>query len=300
MPKIGRKTKGIIYIIVAAFGFSVMSLFVKLSGDLPAFQKAFFRNFIALIFITAMMLREKIGFLPKKSNIPALLGRSLFGTLGLLCNFYALGQLNLSDANMLNKLSPFFAIIFSVFLLKEKPNVIQLLGVTVAFTGSVLIIKPGFDNPRVIPAIAGVLGGMGAGAAYTFVRKLGENGENSKRIVFYFSAFSCLFCVPFMISEYEPMTAVQTLFLILAGTFACVGQLGITKAYLCAPAKEISVYDYTQVVFAAILGFFVFGDLPDLLSVGGYILICGAGIAMFFYNRRAEKKNGLSDRRGDG
>lgn len=300
MPKIGRKTKGIIYIIVAAFGFSVMSLFVKLSGDLPAFQKAFFRNFIALIFITAMMLREKIGFLPKKSNIPALLGRSLFGTLGLLCNFYALGQLNLSDANMLNKLSPFFAIIFSVFLLKEKPNVIQLLGVTVAFTGSVLIIKPGFDNPRVIPAIAGVLGGMGAGAAYTFVRKLGENGENSKRIVFYFSAFSCLFCVPFMIAEYEPMTAVQTLFLVLAGTFACVGQLGITKAYLCAPAKEISVYDYTQVVFAAILGFFVFGDLPDLLSVGGYILICGAGIAMFFYNRREEKKNGLSDRRGDG
>lgn len=247
-----------------------------------------------------MMLREKIGFLPEKSNIPALLGRSLFGTLGLLCNFYALGQLNLSDANMLNKLSPFFAIIFSVFLLKEKPNVIQLLGVTVAFTGSVLIIKPGFDNPRVIPAIAGVLGGMGAGAAYTFVRKLGENGENSKRIVFYFSAFSCLFCVPFMIAEYEPMTAVQTLFLVLAGTFACVGQLGITKAYLCAPAKEISVYDYTQVVFAAILGFFVFGDLPDLLSVGGYILICGAGIAMFFYNRRAEKKNGLSDRRGDG
>lgn len=300
MPKIGRKTKGIIYIIVAAFGFSVMSLFVKLSGDLPAFQKAFFRNFIALIFITAMMLREKIGFLPEKSNIPALLGRSFFGTLGLLCNFYALGQLNLSDANMLNKLSPFFAIIFSVFLLKEKPNVIQLLGVTVAFIGSVLIIKPGFDNPRVIPAIAGVLGGMGAGAAYTFVRKLGENGENSKRIVFYFSAFSCLFCVPFMIAEYEPMTAVQTLFLVLAGTFACVGQLGITKAYLCAPAKEISVYDYTQVVFAAILGFFVFGDLPDLLSVGGYILICGAGIAMFFYNSRAEKKNGLSDRRGDG
>lgn len=300
MPKIGRKTKGIIYIIVAAFGFSVMSLFVKLSGDLPAFQKAFFRNFIALIFITAMMLREKIGFLPKKSNIPALLGRSLFGTLGLLCNFYALGQLNLSDANMLNKLSPFFAIILSVFLLKEKPHMIQLLGVTVAFIGSVLIIKPGFDNPRVIPAIAGVLGGMGAGAAYTFVRKLGENGENSKRIVFYFSAFSCLFCVPFMIAEYEPMTAVQTLFLVLAGTFACVGQLGITKAYLCAPAKEISVYDYTQVVFAAILGFFVFGDLPDLLSVGGYILICGAGIAMFFYNSRAEKKNGLSDRRGDG
>ena len=84
------------------------------------------------------------------------------------------------------------------------------------------------------------------------------------------------------------MTFFQTLYLIFAGTFACVGQLGITKAYLCAPAKEISVYDYTQVIFAALLGFFVFGDLPDIWSVLGYILICGAGVTMFFYNKRKE------------
>lgn len=289
MPKIGQKTKGIIYIVVAAFGFSVMSLFVKLAGDLPAFQKAFFRNFIALIFITVMMLRENIGFAPKKENIPGLLGRSLCGTLGLLCNFYALGTLNLSDANMLNKLSPFFAIIFSIFLLREKPTAAQVLGVAVAFGGSLLIIKPGFADAQLIPALAGVLGGLGAGAAYTFVRKLGKKGENSKRIVFYFSAFSCLFCLPFLIVRYKSMTFLQTLYLIFAGTFACVGQLGITKAYLCAPAKEISVYDYTQVIFAALLGFFVFGDLPDIWSVLGYILICGAGVAMFFYNKRKEE-----------
>lgn len=288
MPKIGQKTKGIIYIVVAAFGFSVMSLFVKLAGDLPAFQKAFFRNFIALIFITVMMLRENIGFAPKKENIPGLLGRSLCGTLGLLCNFYALGTLNLSDANMLNKISPFFAIIFSIFLLREKPTAAQVLGVAVAFGGSLLIIKPGFADAQLIPALAGVLGGLGAGAAYTFVRKLGKKGENSKRIVFYFSAFSCLFCLPFLIVQYKSMTFLQTLYLIFAGTFACVGQLGITKAYLCAPAKEISVYDYTQVIFAALLGFFVFGDLPDIWSVLGYILICGAGAAMFFYNKRKE------------
>lgn len=289
MPKIGQKTKGIIYIVVAAFGFSVMSLFVKLAGDLPAFQKAFFRNFIALIFITVMMLRENIGFAPKKENIPGLLGRSLCGTLGLLCNFYALGTLNLSDANMLNKLSPFFAIIFSIFLLREKPTAAQVLGVAVAFGGSLLIIKPGFADAQLIPALAGVLGGLGAGAAYTFVRKLGKKGENSKRIVFYFSAFSCLFCLPFLIVQYKAMTFLQTLYLIFAGTFACVGQLGITKAYLCAPAKEISVYDYTQVIFAALLGFSVFGDLPDIWSVLGYILICGAGVAMFFYNKRKEE-----------
>lgn len=286
MFQINNKVKGIICVLTAAFGFSVMSLFVKLSGDLPAFQKAFLRNFIALIFILFMMLKEKISFIPEKGNIPALFGRSICGTLGLLCNFYALGELNLSDANMLNKLSPFFAILFSVILLKEKPGIIQLIGVAVAFIGSVFIIKPGFDNPSVIPALAGLLGGLGAGTAYAFVRKLGSKNENSKRIVFYFSSFSCVLCLPFMIIGYKPMSLLQLLYLILAGTFACIGQLGITKAYLLAPAKEISVYDYFQVVFAAILGFFVFGDIPDLLSVLGYILICGSGVAMFFYNTK--------------
>lgn len=270
----------------AAFGFAMMSLFVKLAGDLPAFQKAFFRNFVALIFIFIMMIREKVSVIPPKEHIPDLLGRSFFGTMGLLCNFYALGKLNLSDANMLNKLSPFFAIVFSIFLLKEKPKFAQIIGVAVAFVGSLFIIKPGFDNPQVLPAVAGLLGGMGAGIAYTFVRRLGQKQENSRRIVFFFSAFSCLLCLPFLIIEYQHMSGLQLLYLILAGTFACVGQLGITKAYICAPAREISVYDYTQVIFAAVLGFFIFGDIPDWLSVLGYVLIIGAGVAMFFYNKK--------------
>lgn len=284
MRKISQKTKGILYVITAAFGFSGMSLFVKLAGDLPAIQKAFFRNFIALLFITALIIKNKDGFRPQKGNIPDLLGRSVFGTVGLLCNFYALGHLNLSDANMLNKLSPFFSILFSVILLKEKPNFVQLLGVATAFGGSLLIIKPGFENPSVFAAIMGAVGGLGAGMAYTFVRKLGTKGENSRRIVFWFSAFSCVVSVPFMIINWQPMSTRQLLYLIFAGTFACIGQLSITKAYIYAPAKEISVYDYTQVVFAAIAGYFVFGDLPDVYSVIGYVLICGAGIVMFLYN----------------
>lgn len=289
MLKINQKSKGILFIIIAAFGFSGMSLFVKLSGDLPAFQKAFFRNFVALIFIFFVILKNKEGFIPDKKSIPDILLRSIFGTVGLVCNFYAIGYLNLSDANMLNKLSPFFSILFSFLILKEKPNFVQLLGVVAAFLGSVLIIKPGFDNPAVIPAIAGLIGGMGAGIAYTFVRRLGFKKENSNRIIFWFSLFSCTVCLPLMIIPFKPMSILQTVFLIFAGIFACIGQLGITRAYMCAPAKEISVYDYTQVIFAAILGYFVFGDLPDILSVSGYLLIIGAGIAMFFYNKRKDQ-----------
>lgn len=237
MPSVSQKTKGIFYILVAAFGFSLMSTFVKLAGDLPAIQKAFFRNFIALLFILIFMLKEHISFKPEKGNLPALFGRCFCGTVGLLCNFYAIGKLNLSDANMLNKLSPFFAILFSVILLKEKPTLVQVIGVLMAFAGSLCIIKPGFENPALIPAIAGAIGGMGAGAAYTFVRKLGGRHENSKRIVFYFSAFSCLVCLPFLLFSYAPMTGKQFLFLVLAGAFACRRTAGYHPSLPLRPCK---------------------------------------------------------------
>ncbi len=280
------KTKGIFYVIIAAFGFSMMSVFVHLAGDLPSYQKAFFRNLAAVIFVSGIMLKNHISFIPKKESIPALLGRSIFGTIGILCNFYAIDHLVLADANMLNKLSPFFAVIFSIFILKEKPTLVQIIGVLTAFLGSVFIIKPSMGGYDVFPAAMGALGGLGAGVAYTFVRYLGKRGENSFVIIFFFSAFSCLVCLPFTIFEFSSLTLKSFLFLVCAGLGACIGQFGITKAYVCAPAKEISVYDYTQVLFAAVFGYFLFGQIPDMLSVIGYILICGAGIAMFFYNRR--------------
>ncbi len=282
------KTKGILYVITAAFGFSMMSVFVHLAGDMPTFQKAFFRNVAALVFVAIIMIKNKITPVPKRENLPALFGRAFFGTIGLVSNFYAIDRLVLADANMLNKLSPFFAIIFSIFLLKERPTFVQIFGVLAAFIGSLFIIKPSMGGYAVFPAAVGALGGMSAGLAYTFVRSLGRKGENSFRIIFFFSAFSCLVCIPFMVMNFEPFTFKSFIFLILAGASASLGQFGITKAYLCAPAKEISVYDYTQVLFAAVFGFFLFNQVPDLLSILGYILICGAGIAMFFYNRNRD------------
>lgn len=237
MATISKKTKGIFYILASACSFSLMTVFVKLAGDLPAFQKAFFRNFVDLIFISMMLFRKKVSPIPQKTNVPDLLARACFGTVGLLCNYYSIGELNLADANMLNKLSPFFAILFSVFLLGEKPNMIQIGGVCAAFLGSICIIKPNFDNPAMLPAVSGMISGVSAGLAYTFVRRLSLKNEDSKRIVFWFSAFSCLLCLPFLLFFYVVMSGRQWLYLLLAGTFACIGQLSITKAYLCAPCQ---------------------------------------------------------------
>ena len=122
------------------------------------------------------------------------------------------------------------------------------------------------------------------------VRMLGQRGERGPVIVFVFSAFSCLFAVPFILFNYSPMTLSQLLFLLGAGLFAAGGQFSVTAAYCNAPAREISVYDYSQVLFSAIYGFFIFGDLPDLYSFIGYILVCGMALLSFMHNNRHAPK----------
>lgn len=271
------RTKGIIYIIISAFFFALMGLFVKLSGDLPTIQKSFFRNAVAMIFAIIVITKNHSWELPKGKNIKYLFIRSAAGTLGILCNFYAVSKINLADASMLNKLSPFFAVVFSIFILKEKANWKQFSAITLAFIGAMFIIKPSFSF-EALPAFLGFLGGLSAGLAYTYVRKLSQNGFNGSLIVFYFSMFSCVVTLPWLIFDYHPMTAQQWLYLILAGLAASGGQFFITAAYSKAPAKEISVYDYSQIIFTTVLSLIVFGDLPDALSFVGYTIIIAAAV----------------------
>ena len=283
--KLQSKHKGILLLLSAACCFATMSALVRLSGDIPTFQKSFFRNFIALVVAGIILLREGKGFRPASSrNWPLLLARSICGTVGILANFYAVDHLLLSDASMLNKMSPFFAVIASYFLMKEKISPVQAFSLVGAFVGALFIIKPSFGNMELGVALIGLLGGAGAGVAYSFVRLLGKKGERRSYIVFVFSTFSCLVALPFVLMDPTPMTARQTLCLLGAGLCAAGGQFSITGAYSYAPAREISVYSYSQIVFSTILGFFLFWDVPDVYSFIGYILICGMAILSFWYN----------------
>lgn len=284
------RTKGIIYIIISAFFFALMGLFVKLSGDLPTIQKSFFRNAVAMVFAVIVITKNRSWELPKGKNIKYLFIRSAAGTLGILCNFYAVSKINLADASMLNKLSPFFAVVFSIFILKEKANWKQFSAITLAFIGAMFVMKPSFSF-EALPGFLGFLGGLSAGLAYTYVRKLSQNGFNGSLIVFYFSMFSCLVTLPWLIFDYHPMSAHQWLYLILAGLAASGGQFFITAAYSKAPAKEISVYDYSQIIFTTVLSFIVFGDLPDVLSFIGYTIIIAAAVFNAWNSLRGKKPN---------
>lgn len=280
-----QKNRGIICIILSACSFALMSFFLKLAGDLPSIEKSFFRNLVAAVIALIMLVRSGEKFYLQKKNLHWFVLRSLFGTLGIFCNFYAVDNMLLADASCLNKLSPFFVIVFSYFILKERITIPQFCCVITAFVGSMFIVKPSFASGSLGASFIGFMGGMFAGLAYTCVRKLGLRGERGPMIVFFFSTFSMLSCIPFMIVDFKPISPMQLLYLMLTGLAAAGGQFGITAAYTYAPAKEISVYDYTQIIFSALLGLLFFGQIPDGWSFLGYVAIIGAAVVMFIYNK---------------
>ena len=286
--KTSNSIKGIIFILLAALGFSLMTFFVRLSGDLPTMQKAFFRNSVALVVATVAIIRSHEKFVIGKGNRFDIFMRSLFGTIGLISNFYAVDRLGIADANMLNKLSPFFAILLSMIILKEIPNRFDIITTIIAFIGALFIIRPTGSFTAVFPALVGLLGGFGAGTAYVFVRKLGKKGVKTPIIVFCFSLFSSLVTLPYLILDYTPMSLKQCLCLLMAGAAASLGQFSITLAYKHATAKEISVFDYTQVIFAALLGIIFLREIPEALSIVGYVIIICVAIIRWNRNRKID------------
>ena len=274
--------KGIFCIIIAGFGFALMSLFVKLSGDLPSIQKGFFRNIIA-VFISSIPLIKHWRVI----NIPrnntgwlVLISRSVFGTIGLVLNFYAISHISLADSSIIQKLSPFIIIILSYIFFKEEMTRFQVFSIIIAFIGITLIIKPSGNNIISMGALAALLGALCAGIAYTCVRYLGTHNISGEFIIFFFSSLSSLMLLPYLILDYRTMTYFQLLMLLLAGISATIGQYGVTFAYKFAAAKNISVFDYSQVLFSGIFGYMFFGEFPDFQSLIGYIIVISVGIVL--------------------
>lgn len=288
MSRLSNRSKGVICILLSALCFSGMSSFINLSGDVPVFQKVFFRNLVALIIASTALLKNKESFKPAKGCLPYHLIRSGVGLMGVFGNFYATTKMaSTADAAILNKMSPFFTLIFSAIFLKERVKPRQAAAIAVAFVGAMFVIKPTLSNVELIPSICGFAGGIAAGAAYTAVRHMGNKGENGRFTVFFFSMFSCLFTVPYLIFDFHPMTKEQWIYLIMVGLCAAGGQFSITAAYTFAPSREISIYDYSNVIFTAISGyFFLGGQVPDALSFVGYFIICAMAVWMFLYNKK--------------
>ena len=273
------ETRKAIYLdLCASFFFSLMGFLSQSVARIPVFQKTLVRSIVTftILAVSATVRKEKVVI--EKRNLPLYLTRSIFGIVGIIGYLYSADHLVFSDASMIQKLAPFFSITISLFLLKEKASANQWALVAIAMTGLVFVVKPAGALGVGIAEIVAVIGAVGSGAAYVLVRKLGINGASPTSIVLFFSGFTVIACIPIIISSYVRMTAAELILLIGMGVCGGTAQILITIAYGKAPAKEISIVEYSEIVFAALLGFIFDHELADKTSMIGYLIIFTAAL----------------------
>ncbi|MDO5733062.1 MAG: DMT family transporter [Eubacteriales bacterium] len=302
MERNREKKRAIFFMLASSLGFALMNLFVRLSGPLPTDQKSFFRNLIAFIFVAITYLfaskRQQAGAEHDRSfrelgrrDIVLLCLRSVFGLLGVLANFYALDHMPVANASVFNKTAPFFTLLFSFILLKERVKLYQIFAMIMAFIGVLVISNLGsaeLFSVEFLPVLIALAGGFFAGLAYTTVRKLGQLKIQGQVIILFFSGFSTLVLGVKMLFSFQAMSLSSFFFLVLAGLAAALGQFGVTFAYRYAPAREVSIYDYSTIVFTALLSFVFLAEHPTLRASVGAILIFLAALYMFWRQSHEE------------
>ncbi len=275
-----NKKLAFIYMFISAVFFTLMSTAVKYGSDISFIHKVFFRNFITFLMIFFLIHKKNISICFNINKYFYLLVlRALTGLAGVLCYFYALKDIPLADACILNKLSPFFIIIFSSLFLKEKINRNTFFLIVISFIGTVLIIKPAF-HMALYPASGAVLSAFFAGISYTIIRSL-KKIEKPEIIILYFSGISSLLLLFPSFLTFKSYNYIQLSVLCLIGIFATGGQFFLTKGFQVYNAGEISIVSYSQILFSFIIDIFLFKEFPDFYSLTGGCLIIISGIIFY-------------------
>lgn len=279
----------IILTIITALGFSVVIAISKILTSTTVTQRTFYMNLFATITLYFVIVIRKEKIIEHiKSNIFVLSSRSLFGLISTYCLFYSLSGLSLADANLLSLTSPFFTIIFSSLILKEKQNKSTVIAVIIALIGVIFILKPSFDY-SILPGISGVFAGLTSGLAYVLIRKL-KNSVPPLIIAFYFCLFSTVVSLPITLLENSFLTNKQDILLFLVmGTIIGISQLLISFAYKLYEVSKLSIFLYTQMIFSLIIGAIIWNEFPDILSIIGIIVILSAATLNYYsFNKNTE------------
>ena len=282
-----NKTKGIILMILFALSLSIMSTFLKLAGHMPVAEKTVYRNSIAALFAFIYIVKkhgfkDKSMFWGNRKNILGLGLRTIFGIIGICLNLYALQYLLLPNATIIQDLSIFFVVIFSYIFLGEKIKLWQCVLIVIGFIGAVFVVDPDSTKFLLLPSIAAILGAMMNGGDSATMRYLGDKCD-PVTLVFFYNFLSSVILLPFMIIFYKPLAMHTIIYLILAGLMYIIVEFTLILAYKYAPARDIALFRYTDIIFSAILGFLVFNKIPSFMEVIGYIIIVIAAILLLLY-----------------
>ena len=278
-----ERTKGAVLMCTSAFLFSAMQIPISLSGTtIPIMEQVFFRNIVTLILSFILIMRSGGSLFGTKKNQPLLFVRSAFGFLGLITQFYAVAHANQGDVSTMMKLSPFMITLWAAIFLKEKIRKVQVPALLIAFLGAAFVANPAF-NSNLFPLFMAFLCAFFSSVSYTLLAYF-KNKVDGMTIIMHFSTFCVLACIPFMIFDFVMPTFKELLLLLLIGVFGGFGQIALTYAYRLATAAELSIYNYSGIVFSIILGYVFLGEVLDVTSVIGCALVIIAALITYIFS----------------
>lgn len=290
-------TAGILWMILAGLFFSVMVGLIKLLGSrIPSFEIVFFRSLVQLIVLFFVCCR--LGISSLKTSRPLLQGiRALLSVLLINCNFYAFTQLPVAEVTAVGFSRSLFLALLAVPFLGEKFTAHKTVALLSGFMGVLFIAKPGSGTFEGVMLLA--LAGAALGATMMIlIRKLTVTDTNIT-MMFYPALGIVLFTsVPTFLFWIRP-TMQETVLLLSMSFLGIIGQWCMIQAFRRGEATAVAPAGYTRIIFAAIVGYWLFSELPDLVSILGILIVIGSNLLLIVKEERLNKSESGSRVPGD-
>ncbi len=284
-----ERNQAVVLMLLSALSFSLMQAVVKLSAtSIGTMEQVFCRNLISMA-ISFVLRRSHLPLLGSRNHQPALLARSFFGFIGVVMLFSATAGARQADIAVLNRTSPIWVSLFALLILRERISKVQIPVILLCLAGAVAAMRPSFDS-NTLPLVLALLTAVSSGLAYTMIAFC-RGQVAPMTVIFHFSLFSTIAAGFLMIPSFVVPTPRDLIMLILIGIFGAGGQIGLTYAYQKAPAAEVSIYDYSGIIFSAILGYVLLGESLSLSTVVGAALITAGGLWSYCANRKQAAAN---------
>jgi drug/metabolite transporter (DMT)-like permease len=272
------------WMILAGLGYTLASVCTReLSSDYSTAQLAFMRAVIAIGFVVPMILRNGISVM-KTSVFPLHLLRSFFTYGGMMCWFYAVSVIPISDYTALLYFQPIFTILFAMLILREKAGPRTWAAVAVAFVGALIILRPGFQDISL-----GMVATIGTALLFagvnTCMKTLSRTDSPSVLVAYVSILMLVLSAVPAWLYWTDPVLGDAPAILGI-GVFALAGQYAITRAIMVADARVIQPFDFSRLITAALLGWIVFGETSDAYTWAGALVIFCASYYVIVFERK--------------
>jgi drug/metabolite transporter (DMT)-like permease len=262
-----------------------MQIAINLTGGtIPLMEQIFARNIISLIICFIIIRRNGESLFGAKEHQPLLFMRSIFGFLGFIGLFYSSAHAHQGDVSTLMKLSPFLITLWAAIFLKEKISKIQVPALIIAFSGAAFVANPAF-NSNMFPLFMAFMCAVFSSVSYTLLAYF-KNKVNGMTIIMHFSTFCTLVTIPFMMHNFVMPDMKEFILLLLIGILGGLGQITLTYSYRMASASEVSIYNYSGIVFSIILGFIFLSEVPDWSSLVGCGLVITAAIITYLFSSK--------------